>query len=60
MLIVAILIGEIIKNKSSYIIISIQVCTGVIAYFSMLLILKDKFIMEIKDKFIKKKKNIKI
>lgn len=55
MLFIAILIEKIMKNQSSYIIILIQVCTGIIAYFSMLLILKDKFIIEIKDKFIKKK-----
>ncbi len=55
MLFIAILIEKIMKNQSSYIIILIQVCTGIIAYFAMLLILKDKFIIEIKDKFIKKK-----
>lgn len=55
MLIIAILIEKIMKNQSSYIIILVQVCTGAIAYFAMLLILKDKFLIEIKDKFIKKK-----
>lgn len=60
MLVIAILIEKILQNKSSYIIILIQVCSGVIVYFAMLLILKDKFIMEIKDKLIKKRKTIKI
>ncbi len=60
MLVIAILVEKILQNKSSYIVVLVQVCSGVIAYFAMLLILKDKFIMEIKDKFIKKKRTIKI
>lgn len=55
MLVIAILIEKIMKNQSSYIIILIQICAGIISYFAMLLILKDKFLTQIIDKFIKKK-----